>query len=48
MQAVAMGQVSSLAEARALVHRSFDVIPFEPQDTARWDEQYQRYLSIRQ
>jgi rhamnulokinase len=47
MQAVTMGQLGSLSQARALVRRSFDVTTFEPHDPARWDEQYQRYLTIR-
>ena len=44
VQALALGVISDLAEARALVRRSFDVMVYEPRDTAAWDEAYERYL----
>jgi rhamnulokinase len=46
VQALALGHISSLAEGRALVRRSFELATFEPQDTAAWDEAYQRYLKL--
>jgi rhamnulokinase len=48
IQAMALGQIASLAEGRALVRRSFEVQTFEPRDTAAWDEAYQRYLRLKQ
>jgi rhamnulokinase len=42
MQAIATGDIGSIAEGREIVKRSFDVITYEPQDTAHWDEVYQR------
>jgi rhamnulokinase len=44
MQAMALGQFSSLGEARALVRRSFDVVNYYPQPDPRWDEHYQKLL----
>jgi rhamnulokinase len=47
VQAIALGHLASLAEARALVRRSFEVEVFEAHDTADWDEVYDRYLKLR-
>jgi rhamnulokinase len=43
MQMLATGAVSSLAEARAVIDRSFPVERFEPSATDRWDAQYDRF-----
>jgi len=48
VQALALGYISSLAEGRAIVRRSFEVGVFEPKGTVIWDEAYERYLRIRQ
>jgi hypothetical protein len=48
VQAIALGQISSLDDARAVVRRSFEVIHFEP-DTAvktAWDAAYEKLLNI--
>jgi rhamnulokinase len=44
MQMLATGAVSSLAEARAAIDRSFPVERFEPAATDKWDAQYRRFL----
>src|SRR5262249_12233857 len=44
MQMLATGAVSSLAEARATIDRSFPVERFEPSATDRWDAQYERFM----
>lgn len=46
VQAVTMGLVGSLAEAREIVAQSFEVVTYEPVNTAVWDEQYGRYLKV--
>jgi rhamnulokinase len=46
MQAVAAGDVASIAEAREVIRRSFPVEEFEPQNTAAWDEAYPRFLKV--
>ena len=43
MQMLATGAVSSLAEARATIDRSFPVERFEPAETDRWERHYQRF-----
>ncbi len=40
MQAIAMGQLADLAEARAIVRNSFPPSIYEPQADDRWDEAY--------
>ena len=47
LQAIGLRHLSSLAEGRALVLRSFDVTSFEPQTSLAWDEAYNRYLALR-
>lgn len=46
MQAVAAGDVVSIAEAREVIRRSFPLDEYLPQNTAAWDEAYQRFLKI--
>ncbi|HYO09824.1 MAG TPA: rhamnulokinase family protein [Tepidisphaeraceae bacterium] len=46
VQAMATGDVKSLADARAIVRESFDVKRYEPRDTAKWDEAYERYRAL--
>ena len=44
VQMLATGAAGSLADARAVIERSFPAERFEPSSTARWDAQYQRFL----
>lgn len=44
MQMLATGAVSSVAEGRAVIERSFPVERFEPRATDRWDAQYRRFV----
>lgn len=44
MQMLATGAVGSLAEARAIIERSFPVERFEPEAADLWDTQYPRFL----
>lgn len=44
MQAVAAGDVGSIAEARDVIRRSFEVQEYEPHNTAAWDEAYERFV----
>jgi rhamnulokinase len=43
MQMLATGAVSSLAEARQVIERSFPVEHFEPRSADLWDAQYRRF-----
>jgi rhamnulokinase len=46
MQAMARGHLGSVAELRQLVRDSFETERFEPKDSDRWDEAYERYLRM--
>jgi rhamnulokinase len=46
MQAVATGDVGSIAEAREVIRRSFEVEEYEPKNTAAWDEAFERFLKV--
>ena len=46
VQAIARGLIGSISEAREVVRRSFNVITYEPQSSAGWDEAYERFLKI--
>jgi rhamnulokinase len=44
MQAVAAGDVASIAQAREVIRNSFAVQEYLPRETAAWDEAYERFL----
>ena len=46
VQAVAQGHLGSLAEARAIVRESFEVVTFEPGRQDGWDEAYSRLKEL--
>jgi rhamnulokinase len=46
MQAVADGAVASISEAREVIRNSFEVEQYTPQDTAPWNDAYQRFESL--
>ncbi len=46
MQMLATGYLSSLAEGRELIRRSFETKVYVPHETAAWDEAYGRFLKL--
>jgi rhamnulokinase len=42
MQAIATGQIQTLAEARQIVRNSFELKEYEPQKTSLWQKQYKK------
>ena len=46
LQMMARGRIGSLAEARAVVARSFPVVTYEPRDTAAWDDAAGRFNAM--
>lgn len=48
VQAIATGAIESLAEGRQVVSDSFLVETYQAEDTAAWDEAYQRYLRLKE
>ena len=45
-QALANNLISSIADAREIIRRSFDLTTYEPQQTDEWHEVYNRFLAI--
>lgn len=48
MQAVAAGEVGSIAQAREIIRQSFPLDEYQPQNTASWDEAFGRFLQVLQ
>jgi rhamnulokinase len=46
VQAMAIGDVKSIADLRAIVRNSFDVKRYEPRETAKWDAAYERFKQL--
>ena len=46
VQAIATGDLKSLADAREVVRRSFDVKVFEPSNQRQWEDHYGRYKAV--
>ena len=47
MQAIALGHLGSLSDARAVVHASFDVEEYHPTSDNGWDEAYAKLADLR-
>jgi rhamnulokinase len=48
VQALGLGILGSLAEAREVVRRSFEVRTFTPQNAEAWQEPYERFVALRE
>jgi rhamnulokinase len=46
VQAIGLGLLGSLADAREVVRRSFEVRRYEPKNPDRWQEPYKRFLEL--
>jgi rhamnulokinase len=46
MQAIGLGQLASLSQARALVRASFEVEEYQPERHDNWDEAYSKLLQL--
>lgn len=46
MQAIAAGDVGSIAEAREVIRRSFPVQEYEPANTPAWDDAYEKFRKL--
>jgi rhamnulokinase len=46
VQALGLRLISSLAEGRELVRRSFEVVTYAPRQPSQWDEPYRRFQSF--
>jgi rhamnulokinase len=47
VQALGLGLVSTLAEAREIVRQSYEVRHFTPVETAPWDAAYDKYVQLK-
>jgi rhamnulokinase len=45
-QAMALGELGSLEEARDVVRNSFSPVEYEPRERGLWDDAYRRYMSL--
>ncbi len=45
MQAIALGLISSISEARAVIKKSFVIQEYEPKASEMWDDAYQKFIS---
>jgi hypothetical protein len=43
---MAIGSVKSLAEARSIVSTSFNVKRYEPRESGKWAQAYDRYRAM--
>jgi rhamnulokinase len=48
IQAVTMGEISSLSEGQAIVKNSFDVETYHPKHRSVWDEAYAKYKNLKE
>lgn len=48
MQAIALGHLASVAEARQVVRASFPLVTYEPRETSAWDDAYARFVTLMQ
>ncbi|MEL6152385.1 MAG: rhamnulokinase, partial [Chloroflexota bacterium] len=46
VQLIATGDIANLAEARAVVRRSYPVKRYEPQDTEKWAAARERFARL--
>ncbi|MCU0486416.1 MAG: rhamnulokinase [Anaerolineales bacterium] len=46
MQAIALGHLGSLADARGMVNRSFEVETYHPTNQAGWDEAFAKFMAL--
>jgi hypothetical protein len=46
MQMVAMKDIKSLAEGRAIVRQSFETQVYEPRRSREWDAAYAKFLEL--
>ncbi|HEX4055417.1 MAG TPA: rhamnulokinase family protein [Tepidisphaeraceae bacterium] len=46
VQAMGVGRIKSLSEARGIVRENFNVKRYEPGDAGKWEEAYRRYVGI--
>jgi sugar (pentulose or hexulose) kinase len=46
VQLISLGELNNVAEARMMLSQSIDTTTYEPQNTAKWDENYERFKAL--
>ncbi|MBQ3141104.1 MAG: rhamnulokinase [Clostridia bacterium] len=46
MQLIAEGVFANVEEARAAIAESFDILTYQPEERAKWDEAYERFRTV--
>ncbi|HEY3415486.1 MAG TPA: FGGY-family carbohydrate kinase, partial [Armatimonadota bacterium] len=46
VQLMALGEISDVSEIRQVVRQSCELITYEPQETAAWQEGYNRFVEV--
>ena len=46
VQLIALGELRDVAEARAMLSESAELVLFEPVDRAAWDANYERFRAL--
>ena len=47
IQAIGMGHIKDLSEGRQIIRNSFDLETYAPQQTDQWDQQYERFMKLK-
>ena len=47
MQAIGLGHLDSLAQARQIIRDSFPMETYQPQQTEAWDQQFDRFMKLK-
>lgn len=47
-QAIDLGHIKDLAEGRQIIRNSFDLETYTPQQTDQWDQQYERFMKLKE
>ena len=45
-QAIAVGEIKNVSEAREIIRNSTDIKCYEPKNTEEWDEAYERFKKL--
>jgi len=48
MQAIGLGHIEDLAEGRQIIRNSFDLETYTPEQTDQWDQQYERFMELKE
>jgi sugar (pentulose or hexulose) kinase len=46
VQAIALGELASIAEARELIRASFAPVVYEPKDAQEWEDAWERFQQL--